>query len=71
GPRFGINSALLVSRMLGLCKDLKADVLISAELLARLPLARERFAFGEEQVIPVKGKKREVRTHTVRRERVA
>lgn len=60
-----------VSRMLGLCKDLKADVLISAELLARLPLARERFAFGEEQVIPVKGKKREVRTHTVRRERVA
>ena len=60
-----------MSRMLGLCKDLKADLLVSAELLARLPLAKERFVFGEEQVIPVKGKKREVRTHVVRRERLA
>lgn len=56
-----------LSRMLGLCKDLKADLLISAELLVRMPQASERFAFGPEQVLPVKGRKREVRAHVVAR----
>jgi adenylate cyclase len=56
-----------MSRMLGLSKVLKADLIISAELLARLPLAEERFAFGEEQTLPVKGRKREVRALMVTR----
>ena len=60
-----------LSRMLGVCKDLKADLLVSAGLLARMPQAHERFSFSEEQVIPVKGRRREVRTHVVRRERTA
>ncbi len=56
-----------MSRMLGLCKDLKADLLISTELLARMPMATKRFQFGEEHVVPVKGRKRAVSTHVVAR----
>ena len=60
-----------LSRMLGLCKVLKADLLVSAELRAHLADAAERFLFEEERVLPVKGRKREVRAHAVRRSRPA
>jgi len=56
-----------VSRMLGLAKDMKVDILVSAELLARIPQANERFTIGPEHVVPVKGRRREVRVHTVQR----
>jgi adenylate cyclase len=60
-----------VSRMLGLAKEMKTDLLISAELLARLPSAAERFTIGPESIVPVKGRRREVRVHTVQRTRKA
>ena len=56
-----------LSRMLGLCKDLRADLLVSGELLARIPSAADRFTISAEQVLPVKGRKREVRAHIVSR----
>lgn len=56
-----------VSRMLGVAKDMKVDLLISGELLARIPTAKERFSIGPEMVAPVKGRKREVRVHEVGR----
>ncbi len=56
-----------VSRMLGVAKDMKTDLLVSAEMLARIPKANERFTIGPENVVPVKGRKREVRVHTVSR----
>ena len=56
-----------VSRMLGLCKDLKTDLLVSSELLARMPLASERFSFGEELVLPVKGRRRQVHARAIQR----
>ena len=56
-----------LSRMSSLCKDLKADLLISSEMLKHLPDASERFTIGEERTLPVKGRKREVRAHTVLR----
>ncbi|MCB0764473.1 MAG: adenylate/guanylate cyclase domain-containing protein [Flavobacteriales bacterium] len=56
-----------VSRMLGLAKTMKTDILVSSELLARLPTARERFSIGEENIVPVKGRKREVRVHSLER----
>jgi adenylate cyclase len=55
------------SRMVGVCKELKADLLVSAELLGRIPRAEERFRLGALQVAPVKGRRREVRVHTVER----
>jgi len=58
-----------VSRMLGVAKDMKVDLLISSELLMRIPNARERFSIGPEMVAPVKGRKREVRVHEVGRSR--
>jgi class 3 adenylate cyclase len=58
-----------VSRMLGVAKDMKVDLLISGELLARIPKAKERFSLGPEMVAPVKGRKREVRVHEVGRSR--
>ncbi|MBL7956090.1 MAG: hypothetical protein JNJ91_13730, partial [Flavobacteriales bacterium] len=58
-----------VSRMLGVAKDMKVDLLISGELLARIPKAKERFSIGPEMVAPVKGRKREVRVHEVGRSR--
>lgn len=56
-----------VSRMLGLAKSMKADILVSAELLERMPDAPERFAIGPQHTVPVKGKRREVRVHEVKR----
>lgn len=56
-----------VSRILGVAKDLKADLLVSNEMLQRLPKAFERFEIGPENVVPVKGRKREVRVHAVSR----
>jgi len=43
------------------------DLLISNELLQRIPRARERFSIGPEMVAPVKGRKREVHVHEVGR----
>lgn len=56
-----------VSRILGVAKDMKVDLLVSGEMLKRLPKATERFTFGPENVVPVKGRKREVRVHAVQR----
>jgi len=56
-----------VSRMLGVAKDMKVDLLISNDLLQRIPNARERFSIGPEMVAPVKGRKREVHVHEVGR----
>ncbi|MBK7382789.1 MAG: adenylate/guanylate cyclase domain-containing protein [Flavobacteriales bacterium] len=56
-----------VSRMLGLAKAMKVDLLASAELLQRIPDAGSRFLIGEQHVVPVKGKRKEVRVHTVER----
>lgn len=58
-----------VSRMLGVAKDMKVDMLISSELLARIPTANERFSIGPEMVAPVKGRKREVHVHEIGRSR--
>lgn len=56
-----------VSRMLGVAKDMKVDMLISSEMLGRLPHAHDRFSIGPEMVAPVKGRKREVRVHEIGR----
>lgn len=60
-----------LNRMLGVCKDLKADVVMSAELLVRMPRTTERFIVEGEQVVPVKGRKREVRVHVIKRTKKA
>ena len=52
-----------VSRMLGLAKNMKVDFLVSAELLARKTAVGERFAVGPKHIVPVNGKRREVRVH--------
>jgi adenylate cyclase len=56
-----------VSRMLGVGKDLKTPLIISSELYGRIPGLTDRFSFGPEQTVPVKGRKREVRVRTVER----
>ncbi|MBK8497289.1 MAG: adenylate/guanylate cyclase domain-containing protein [Flavobacteriales bacterium] len=56
-----------VSRMLGLAKAMKTDILVSAELLERVPGAEERFIIGPQHTVPVKGKRREVRVHELAR----
>jgi class 3 adenylate cyclase len=56
-----------LNRLLGVCKDLKADVVMSAELLARMPRTTERFVVEAEKVVPVKGRTREVRVHVLQR----
>lgn len=56
-----------VSRMLGLAKNMKVDILVSAELLERMPDASARFRIGPQHTVPVKGKRREVRVHEVER----
>lgn len=56
-----------LSRLLGVCKELRSDLVVSAELLARMPRTRERFEVDGEQVLPVKGRKREVRVHVIKR----
>ncbi|MBP6575042.1 MAG: adenylate/guanylate cyclase domain-containing protein [Flavobacteriales bacterium] len=58
-----------VSRMLGLCKDLNEQLLVSTELLERLGDVSDRFVIGPEQILPVKGRRREVRVHGVTRVR--
>ena len=60
-----------VSRMLGLCKELDAGLLASAELLNRIPQVEERFRTGPLQVVPVKGRRREVNVHRIDRLSVA
>lgn len=56
-----------VSRILGLAKTMHVDILVSAELLARMPNASKRFRIGPQHVVPVRGRKREVRVHEVER----
>jgi adenylate cyclase len=56
-----------VSRMLGLAKTMKVDILVSAELLKHIPKAHERFAIGPQNTVPVKGRKREVNVHAMAR----
>jgi adenylate cyclase len=58
-----------VSRMLGLAKEMKVGILVSAELLDRVPSASERFNIGPQHTVPVKGRKREVRVHAIERMR--
>ncbi len=60
-----------VSRMLGLCKELNAGLLVSAELLNRLQDVEERFVVGPLQVVPVRGRRRQVNVHAVTRTRKA
>ena len=59
-----------VSRMLGLAKTMKTDILVSAELLERLPDAGTRFIIGPQHTVPVKGKRKEVRVHGIARKPV-
>ena len=56
-----------LSRMLSKCKEQKVDLLVSTDLLARIPSAKERFSIGEEQVLQVKGRRREVHVHGLQR----
>lgn len=56
-----------VSRMLGLAKTMKTDILVSAELVDRMPGASERFIIGVQHTVPVKGRRREVRVHELAR----
>lgn len=58
-----------VSRMLGLAKEMKVDILASAELLQRIPKVGERFKVGPQHTVPVKGRRREVRVHAIERVR--
>ena len=56
-----------VSRMLGLAKTMKVNILVSAELIERMPDAAVRFEIGPQHTVPVKGKRREVRVHELAR----
>ena len=56
-----------VNRILGVTKDMKKDILVSSELLELFPSARERFTVGPQHIVPVKGRKREVRVHEIGR----
>ncbi|MCW5897700.1 MAG: adenylate/guanylate cyclase domain-containing protein [Flavobacteriales bacterium] len=58
-----------VSRMLDLARTMDEDILVSAQLLDRVPAAAERFRIGPQHVVPVKGRRREVRVHTLERTR--
>lgn len=58
-----------VSRMLGLAKEMKVDLLASSELLDRIPNAKERFNIGPQRSVPVKGRRREVSVHEVERKK--
>lgn len=55
------------SRMLTLCKHLDAGLLVSSDLLARMPEASGRFTIGPEHVVPVKGRRKEVQVRVVER----
>lgn len=54
-------------RVLDLCKDLKADLLITEELLRRMPDAARRFSFSGDIFLQLKGGKRQMVVHTVQR----
>ncbi len=56
-----------LSRILGVTKEMKKDILVSAELLERFPDVSERFIVGPQHIVPVKGRKREVRVHELTR----
>ena len=56
-----------VSRMLGLAKAMKVDLLVSAALLERTPKVAERFEVGPQHVVPVRGRRREVQVHELKR----
>jgi adenylate cyclase len=56
-----------VSRLLGLSKELKTDLLASSELLERMSGGVDRFELGAERVLPMKGKRRAVPAREVRR----
>ncbi|MCB0795869.1 MAG: adenylate/guanylate cyclase domain-containing protein [Flavobacteriales bacterium] len=60
-----------VSRMLGASKELGTGLLVSAELLDRIPDVRSRFEVRERHVLQVRGRKREVVVHPVLRTRKA
>jgi hypothetical protein len=53
--------------VLDLCKEMQEDLLITSDLLERMPDAGKRFVFGPPTVFRVKGGKREVTVHTVER----
>ncbi len=54
-------------RVLDLCKDLKADLLITDDLLQRMPEAGKRFSFSEDILLRIKGGKRQMVVHEVQR----
>lgn len=54
-------------RVLDLCKELKADLLITDELLQRMPQATKRFTFSEDMLLRLKGGKRQMVVHRVER----
>ncbi len=56
-----------VNRILGVTKDMKKDILVSAELLELFPSAGDRFEVGPQHIVPVKGRRREVRVHEIGR----
>lgn len=56
-----------VSRMVDVAKHMKVGLLVSSELLGKMPRADERFKLSDEHVVPVKGRRREVRVHVVER----
>ena len=54
-------------RVLDLCKEMKVDLLATADILERMPDADKRFSFGPLTTLRVKGGKREVGVRTVER----
>lgn len=56
-----------VNRILGLCKEQKADLLVSEDLLKRMPDAEKRFSLGPPSTLPVKGRRRQVAVRAVQR----
>lgn len=58
------------SRVLSLCKDLRADLLITGDLLGRMPSARSKFTIGEGVPLRVKGGKRVLEVFQVSRKSV-
>lgn len=57
----------IMSRVLSLAKDLKVDLMITADLLQRMPDAESRFSFGEAIQMRSKGGKRQLDVRSVMR----
>ena len=55
------------SRVQSLAKEFKADLMVTQELLDRMPGAEEHFTFGEMELLRVKGGKRQMEVRTVAR----